>query len=44
MENSKCACVRACVRVCVFVCVCMFILFHREGFLRQQDVWDILEG
>ena len=25
--------------------VCVFILFHREGFLRLlQDVWDILEG
>ena len=25
-------------------CVCVFIHFHREGFFRLQDVWDILEG
>ena len=30
--------------VCVCVCVCVFILFHREGFFRLQDVGDILEG
>ena len=37
-----CVCVCVCVRVCV--CVCVFILFHREGLFRLQDVWDILEG
>ena len=26
------------------VCVCVCILFHREGFFRLQDAWDILEG
>ena len=25
------------------VCVCVFIFFHRRGFFRLQDVWDILE-
>ena len=29
---------RACVRVFVCVCVFVFILFHREGFFRLQDV------
>ena len=24
--------------------VCVFILFHREGFFRLQNVQDILEG
>ena len=28
----------------LLVCVCVSILFHREGFLRLQDVLDILEG
>ena len=40
-------CVYSCVCVCVCVCVCMcvfvFIFFHREGFFRLQDVWDILQ-
>ena len=26
----------------VVLCACVF--FHREGFFRLQDVWDILEG
>ena len=30
------------VPTCVGLCV--FILFHREGFFRLQDVWDILQG
>ena len=29
---------------CVCVCVCVFILFHREGFFRLQDVWYMLKG
>ena len=28
----------------LLVCMCVFILFHREGFFRLQDVQDILEG
>ena len=32
-----------CVYVCVCVCVCVSLFFHREGFIRLQDVWDILE-
>ena len=38
-----CVCARVRVRACVCVCVCVFIFFHREGFFRLQDVWDILE-
>ena len=41
--TSLSACVCACVCVCVCVCVC-FLLFHREGFFRLQDVWNISEG
>ena len=26
-------------KVCVCVCVCVFILFHREGFFRLQDIY-----
>ena len=37
-------CVCVCVCVCFFTCTCVFILFHREGLFRLQDVWDILEG
>ena len=33
-----------CVYMRVYVFMCVFILFHREGFLYQQDVWDMLEG
>ena len=28
----------------LLLCVCVFILFHREGFFRLQNVQDILEG
>ena len=33
-----------CVCVCVCVCMCVFILFHRGGFFRLQDLCDILDG
>ena len=37
-------CVCVCVLcVCVCVCVCVFIFFHREIFLRLQDLWNIRE-
>ena len=40
-DESMCVCARA----CVCVCVCgVLILFHREGFFRLQDIWEILEG
>ena len=39
-----CVCVCVCVRARACVCVCVFILFHREGFFRLQDVQDIPEG
>ena len=33
-----CVCVFVCVCVCVCVCVYVCVFFHREGFLRLQDV------
>ena len=44
-DYRACVCVFVCVCVCVCVCMCVFvfIFFHREGFFRLQDVWDILE-
>ena len=38
-----CLCVSVSVSVSVSVCLCVFILFHREGFFRLQDVLNIPE-
>ena len=38
LQGTQMMAIDAQVCVCVCVCLCVFILFHREGFFRLQDV------
>ena len=44
VNHFRRVCVCVCVCLCVCVSVCVFILFHREGFFRLQDVDTCLRG